>query len=136
MKIPDRIIKARREEYAKLGIYASDEQPQEPGLFRKTMNFTKAAVKHVASGRPIALQEVVDERLAICRTCPSKLYKIKLVQEIPPQLRHLEEVGTCLHKTCGCYLHDAGDIFPNKLAWADQACPLGHWTAEKERIKP
>ncbi|REJ65825.1 MAG: hypothetical protein DWQ31_16565 [Planctomycetota bacterium] len=113
-------------------IYEDDqgdiERPAGPGLLRKAWNFTKAAAQHVASGAKKVSRRKLKRRLAICRSCPSGLYQVR--DKRPPQMKDLEEVGTCLHKTCGCYIHDSLKIFPNKLAWSDQACPEGHWPAE------
>ena len=49
-------------------------------------------------------------RLAICKRCP------------------LFDGSICRHADCGCRISQQRK-FLNKLAWADQSCPLGKWTA-------
>ncbi len=77
-----------------------------PSLARRAKNFTVAATKHVARGRPQADQAAIDARLAICVACP--LYDPKR--------------SICTHEDCGCAV-SAKRKFLNKLAWADQVCP-------------
>lgn len=88
----------------------------EPSLLAKAVNFGKAAAKHVAAGRPLATDETVAERFAICQSC--EIFKPKSVGE-----------GVCTHKSCGCNLKTVGLTGRNKLRWADQACPLAKWKA-------
>lgn len=95
-----------------------------PSIGRKAANFTKAAIKHAAAGSPRATDAQVDERFAICQQCPSGYYKITQ-EEIHEDL--LPELGTCLHKSCGCVLAPSTYRGKNKLRWADQQCPEGHW---------
>ncbi len=84
--------------------------PQMPGAARKLSNFAKALAAHVAAGSPKATKEQIDARFVICQRCPL------LVR------------GVCGHEDCGCNI-DSQARFRNKLAWADQACPDGKWTA-------
>ena len=102
------------------------EPPKGPGKIRRIGNFAKAAAKHVAAGQPKATIEQIEERFAICQNCPANLYQVLADEQRPSSLAEASEVGTCLDKSCGCYLH-ASELSPNKLGWADQRCPLGHW---------
>lgn len=86
-----------------------------PGLFRKAGNFFKAAVHHVAHGRPTTTLEVIQERFAICAGCNSFM-------EVT------ENDGRCMELKCGCNLSRTR-LAANKLAWADQECPLKKWGA-------
>jgi hypothetical protein len=83
-----------------------------PGLGRRLFNFGKAAIAHAASGLPTCTQEQIDARLAICRACP------------------LFDGSICRHADCGCRIGQQRK-FLNKLAWADQSCPLGKWNEER-----
>ncbi len=101
-------------------------QPGEgPGNVRRAANFASAAAAHAVNGMPQASQEDVEARLAICRACP--LYRVLPPNKIPKSLAELDEVGTCTHKSCGCYLHSHPTANPSKLRWADQKCPLNKW---------
>lgn len=97
-----------------------------PGAVRKAANFAKATAEHVRRGRPKASLEVIQSRFAICSNCPDELFSVIATESIPKRLSELPIVGTCLHRTCGCFIHDA-ETFPNKLAWATQRCPKGNW---------
>jgi len=77
-----------------------------PSLSKKLKAFTVNAIKHVAKGMPTCTQEEIDQRLDICRGC--KWFK----------------GGTCLKCGCACVKNKK---FLNKLAWADQECPIGKW---------
>jgi hypothetical protein len=101
-------------------------QPGEgPGNVRRAANFASAAAAHAVNGMPQASQEDVEARLAICRACP--LFRVLPPNKIPKSLADLDEVGTCTHKSCGCYLHSHPTANPSKLRWADQKCPLNKW---------
>jgi hypothetical protein len=97
-----------------------------PSKFRKAANFLGAAASHVAAGSPKSSDELIADRFSICRECPSDLFIVLRADETPKALSSLPLVGTCQHKKCGCYIHDES-IQPNKLAWTDQKCPMGHW---------
>lgn len=97
-----------------------------PGFVRKAVNFTKAAVSHVAKGSPKSSKETIEERFEICRNCPGELFEVVAPESRPKELVDLPVVGTCLHKKCGCFIHDQ-ELFPNKLAWEDQKCPRRYW---------
>lgn len=87
---------------------------KEPSLVRKAVNFTEAAARYVAAGRPETTDEQVTERFAICQACP--LYKPKGPGE-----------GVCTHPSCGCSLKAVGLAGKNKLRWLTESCPTGKW---------
>jgi ribosomal protein L40E len=41
-----------------------------PPLVQRVANFASAATAHAAAGNPKVTKEVMQERLAICRSCP------------------------------------------------------------------
>ena len=93
----------------------ASEQPQAvapqpvldaPSFLQKAKNFAKAAVSHIAAGMPLASDEEIDRRFAICQKCP------------------LLKDNACTK--CGCPVAREKK-FISKLAWADQKCPEGHW---------
>lgn len=77
-----------------------------PSFLQKAKNFAKAAVSHIAAGMPLASDEEIDRRFAICQSCP-----------------FLKD-NACTK--CGCPVAREKK-FISKLAWADQKCPEGHW---------
>jgi len=77
-------------------------------LILKIKTFIKSLWFHVASGLPKATQEQINERYLICIKCEH--FKIKK-----------SECGIC-----GCNVNKK-KIFLNKLAWADQECPINKW---------
>lgn len=79
-----------------------------PSAVKRVTNFTKSVVKHVFNGMEKSSQEEIDRRLSICNECP------------------LFQDGICKHNECGCNVSNK-QKFMNKLAWADQECPLGKW---------
>lgn len=71
--------------------------------------FLKSLFWHIHSGLPKSSQEIINYRYNICTSCNS-----------------YDEVNSqCLE--CGCNLSNK-KRFLNKLAWADQQCPIGKWT--------
>jgi len=94
---------------------SSDNVQKRPNIVRKAVNFVKASAQHVVKGRPRASLKVIQERFAICTKCEYFLSRNK-------------QAGECLHPRCGCEL-SSRDVKRNKLAWADQKCPIGKWTA-------
>ncbi len=87
----------------------NDPQPK-PSLARRAFNFSLAAIAHAVRGAPTCNQQQIDARLAVCQTCP------------------LFGGSICRHADCGCRISQR-QMFVNKLAWADQSCPLGKWPA-------
>ena len=86
----------------------------EPSLAKKIGNFSFAYAKHLYKGMPTVNQEQLDERLKICKECPLFKKKEAMVG------------GICTHESCGCTITDE-ITFLNKIAWADQECPLKKW---------
>ena len=78
-------------------------------LLNKIKTFLKSLLFHVWAGFPKASQQQINMRLSICKQCD--MYDKKNSQ--------------CL--VCGCNLSNK-KIFMNKLAWADQECPLHKWS--------
>jgi len=103
-----------------------------PGMVRRAMNFTKAATRHAAKGRPRSTEQEIKKRYEICSSCPDGLFRLLDAESVPNRLSGVEGVGTCIHKSCGCNIHPERK-FPNKLAWADQSCPRGHWSANEKK---
>lgn len=77
-----------------------------PSLAQKAVNFAAAAAKHVAAGAPMASDEEVARRYAICQGC-----------------EHYD--GKACAK-CGCPVNRER-AYLSKLSWADQSCPVGKW---------
>ena len=74
----------------------------------KLLTFLKSLLFHIGAGFPKSTQEEIDKRFSICQTC-------EMFDNTSSQ---------CL--ACGCNL-SRRKIFLNKLAWADQQCPLDKW---------
>jgi uncharacterized paraquat-inducible protein A len=77
--------------------------------FLRIQTFLKSLFWHVWSGFPKSTQDQINYRLNICLYCEK--YDIKNKE--------------C--SVCGCNVNNK-KIFMNKLAWADQECPLGKWS--------
>lgn len=77
-------------------------------FLQKIKIFFKSLLFHVVRGFPKSTQEEINYRYNICLSCDS--YSIKDKE--------------CLE--CGCNINNK-KIFMNKLAWADQHCPLDKW---------
>ena len=75
----------------------------------KIKTFFKSLWFHVWAGFPKSTQEEINFRFKIC-TGGCDMYN--------------KEDSTCM--MCGCNLNTK-KMFMNKLAWADQECPLGKW---------
>lgn len=79
-------------------------------LWIRFKTFFRSLIWHISRGLPKSTQSEINIRFNICSTCDS--YDAKLEQ--------------CLE--CGCNINKKR-IFLNKLAWADQKCPLGKWNS-------
>jgi len=86
-----------------------------PGLSRRAFNFSHAFRAHLRAGNKNVGLEVIQDRWAKCNLCPSLVRKD-------------QHTGMCSELACGCYLAD-DQRMPNKLAWAEQKCPLKKWWA-------
>jgi uncharacterized paraquat-inducible protein A len=74
----------------------------------RILTFLKSIFFHVWAGFPKCTQQQIDTRYKICLLCDS-----------------FDSInGQC--KECGCNINNK-KIFMNKLAWADQKCPLNKW---------
>jgi len=76
--------------------------------FSRLKTFAKSLFFHVYSGFPKSTKEEIIYRFNICTQCEMLDTKN----------------GQCL--MCGCNINTK-KIFLNKLAWADQKCPLNKW---------
>ena len=74
----------------------------------KIQTFLKSLFWHIYSGSPKSSQAEIETRYNICTGCSS-------YDSLNKQ---------CLQ--CGCNISNK-KIFLNKLAWADQSCPLKKW---------
>ncbi len=74
----------------------------------KIKTFLKSLYFHIALGLPKTSYSQIQDRHNICLSC-DKYNSIK------------KECGIC-----GCLVNNK-KIFFNKLAWADQECPIGKW---------
>jgi uncharacterized paraquat-inducible protein A len=74
----------------------------------KIKTFLKSLWFHVWSGFPKSTQKEIDRRWNICISCD----------------QFDKENHQC--SICGCNLSQKKE-FMNKLAWADQECPLKKW---------
>ena len=74
----------------------------------KIITFIKSLFFHIYAGFTKSTQQQINERYNICLECHrfDKLNK------------------ECME--CGCNINNR-KIFMNKLAWADQKCPIGKW---------
>lgn len=77
-------------------------------FINKLRTFTKSLLFHIGAGMPKSTQKEIDYRYNICLSCDS-FDKVN---------------GLC--NECGCNINNKR-IFMNKLAWADQHCPLDKW---------
>lgn len=71
--------------------------------------FFKSLLFHVTAGLPKATNNEILERYHICKDCNDFN-------------SHKSECNIC-----GCAI-STKSIFLNKLAWADQECPIGKWS--------
>jgi hypothetical protein len=75
---------------------------------QRVKTFIKSLLFHVYAGFPKSTIDEINTRYKICLSCDM----------------HDQKLGQCL--VCGCNINTK-KIFMNKLAWADQQCPLGKW---------
>lgn len=78
----------------------------------KLQTFIKSLLFHVWAGFPKSTLAEIYYRYDICQQCE----------------RFDKERSECME--CGCSINNK-KIFMNKLAWADQECPLQKWKALK-----
>lgn len=77
-------------------------------LLQKFLTFLKALSFHIYNGFPKSTQQEINYRYNICLQCDN-------YDKMNEQ---------CLE--CGCSINNK-KIFMNKLAWADQKCPINKW---------
>lgn len=77
-------------------------------MIAKIYKFIKSFIQHIYRGSPKSSQKLIDKRYKICLDC-DKINKDKSI---------------CL--VCGCNINNQ-PILLNKLAWADQKCPINKW---------
>lgn len=94
-------------------IHVCSEKNKSPDLSSRMINFGKAIVNHVSEGMPKCTQEQINSRLEVCKGC--ELFN-----------KTSEDTGFCSHSSCGCNISKE-QKFLNKLAWADQKCPIDKW---------
>lgn len=75
---------------------------------KKLFTFLRSLFKHIYNGSPKSSQDLIDKRYSICLNCD--FFDNRNYQ--------------CLQ--CGCNVNRK-QILLNKLAWADQKCPLEKW---------
>lgn len=78
------------------------------GVINKFLTFIKSLFWHIYNGSPKSSQKLINKRFSICLECDS-------YDSINKQ---------CLQ--CGCNINQE-KILLNKLAWADQKCPINKW---------
>ena len=74
------------------------------GIVDVAKNFTKAALKHMASGMSRTPDDIQEKRLAICESC----------EFYDKSNKH----PACTK--CGCFLNI-------KVSWASEGCPVDKW---------
>ena len=80
-----------------------------PSFMKRVGAFGVSSMQHLAKGMPTCTQEQINNRLSICEKNECGAF-----------------TGThCQKCGCGC---SKNAKFLNKLAWADQECPVGLWT--------
>jgi len=82
-------------------------------IILKIQVFLKSLFFHIWSGLPKSTQAEINQRFFICREC-SEFNSIKMECSI-----------------CGCNINTK-KRFLNKLAWADQECPIGKWKKREQ----
>jgi hypothetical protein len=90
-----------------------------PTELERARNFSRAATAHFLAGLPQASDVDVAARWARCVSNVCGFFAAAG-----------EGQGQCRHKSCGCNLRRLGSesvVTPNKLRWAEQACPAGEW---------
>lgn len=79
---------------------ADEDKQKLPPTWKQIWTYSKALVKDAANGFGTASEEVQEQRLAICSTCPFRN-------------------GTACGR-CGCPLD-------KKVSYPRESCPVGHW---------
>lgn len=92
-------------------------QPALPSLVKRAANYGKAWAIDRATGKPRRPAELVSQIFAQhCLRCP----------------RYNADLGACAE--CGCPVGADAAREDNKLAWANERCPLGKWPIERANL--
>jgi len=78
-------------------------------LLLRFKTFTKSLYFHISNGFPKATNSQIMDRYKICLDCENF------------------DQNKSICNICGCALSTKSK-FLNKLAWADQECPVGKWS--------
>ena len=89
-----------------------------PSFGEQVKNFSIAAITHFLGGSPTCTQAEIDARRLSCLQCT--------------EFRPVD--NRCA--ACGCPATQSHEKYVNKLAWADQYCPVGRWVRRGERVGP
>lgn len=73
-----------------------------PGLIEQTLHLGQAVVRHAHNGFTQVSSAMFENRLAVCRACPTC------------------DTAAMVCRDCGCYLQI-------KARWASESCPLSRW---------
>ena len=76
----------------------------------RIVTFLKSLLFHIRLGLPKSTQYQINYRYSICLECDSF------------------DKANAVCTECGCNINNR-KIFMNKLAWADQHCPLNKWSS-------
>lgn len=71
-------------------------------------NFFKSLFFHISRGLPKSTKEQILQRYEICNKCSEF------------------DLHNSMCNVCGCNISNKKEFF-NKLAWADQKCPIDKW---------
>jgi len=77
-------------------------------FLNKIVTFVVSLFNHIKRGSPKSSQKLINQRYDICLLCSE----------------FIVERSEC--NVCGCNINNK-KILLNKLAWADQDCPLKKW---------
>ena len=77
-------------------------------FFIRLITFIKSLYFHIGAGLPKSTQDEINYRYSVCIDCD----------------QFNSNKSECY--ICGCNINQKR-IFLNKLAWADQECPIGKW---------
>lgn len=100
---------------------AANPDVKPPSAIARARNYLSAREKWVAAGKPLRDDHERATLLAICQGCEH--YDPK---PIAPGFAG----GKC--KVCRCGLAKERNTL-NKIAWATEMCPRGHWSASDKR---
>jgi hypothetical protein len=76
---------------------------------QRIIRFLKSLFFHIGYGLPKSSSETISYRYSVCLSCDSFDTKYSQCNE------------------CGCNISQKSELM-NKLAWADQQCPLNKWS--------